>query len=563
MDNQPTNLPPARPRKSLGWLWMALAVIGIIVVVSGCVVLAVPSVRQAVFPAGGSNGPAQKGDPSGPWYLANGGTCVQLPTPAPKQVENVRVSHDRYLAHSEPEIAENPRNPLNLVGGSKFFTDPQRYQFKIGYYTSFDGGCTWKDGGILPGYDQYTLTSDISFAFGLHDDVYGAVLVDGRTDNERFSGIAVSRSTDGGRTFQPPVLVHADPTGATFSDKPWIAVDTTNGPYAGSVYVVWNLDDNASSSAPIYFSRSTDGGRTFSPGIEIDGTSPACQFGVPAGSNGALTCNSALGAIPAIGPDGTISVVYAYLDPRRGEENDPDQDMGSDQEASARLSGQARLVSCPPLRPDQFAHTHLLVVQSHDGGTTWSAPVDAATVYDVPFHFGNSCFRNFSLPAFAADPHNGTLYLTWADERNGDADILLVRSTDGGATWSAPVRVNDDPLHRGKDQFQPQLAVAPNGMVSVMFFDRRNDPNNFLIDVYLAQSTNGGQSFHANARVTTVSWNPDLDAPIPSDGSHLTFIGDYQGLAVDNHFAHVFWNDTRTGTQEIFAAAMPSVQPEQ
>lgn len=558
MINEQPALPPERPRRSRGWLWIVFTAVVVVIIAAGGVVLAVPPLRQAVLHFPGGANTTTPGNP-GPWYLANGGKCVQLPMPAPTQITNVRVSHDTYLAHSEPEIAENPLNPLNLVGGSKFFTNPARYQFKIGYYTSFDGGCTWTDGGFLPGYEQYTLTSDISFAFGRHNEVYAAVLVDGETGNGQFSGVAVSRSTDGGRHFAPPVLIHPDPTGATFSDKPWIGVDDTNGPYAGSIYIAWNLDDNTSPSAPIYFSRSTDGGKTFSPGVEISGDSPLCQFGEPAG--GALSCNSALGATPVISPDGTISVVYAYLDPDRSDEGDIGLIQNGNDQASINLGSQSSLASCRPLSPDRFTHTHLFVVQSRDGGATWSAPIDAATVYDVPFHFNNSCFRNFSLPAFAADSTNGTLYLSWADERNGDADILLERSTDGGATWSAPVRVNDDPVGDGKDQFQPQVAVAPNGVVSVMFFDRRNDPNNILIDTYLAQSTDGGQSFHPNMRVTSVSWNPSIDAPVPDDGSGSTFIGDYQGLAVDNHFAHVFWNDTRTGAQEIFTAAMPSVQP--
>jgi len=545
------------PAKSRRLLWLAITLL-VLVSVLAVAALAFLPLRQRLFPAQTTQTAAAA--PTGPWYLAGGGPCVQLPPSLPKQISNVRVSHDTFLAHSEPEIAENPLNPLDLVGGSKFFTNPARYEFKIGYFTSTDGGCTWTDGGLFPGYDQYTTTSDISFAFGRHNDVYGAMLVDGEVGNRDFSGIAVSRSTDGGRTFQPPVLVQADPTGSTFSDKPWIGVDTTNGPFAGSVYVVWNLDSNTSDSAPIYFSRSTDGGRTFSPGIEIDGISPRCQFGDLAGANGARTCDSALGATPVISPDGTISVVYAYLDPRLAD-NDADQGGGQGQGGDAVLGGQSNLAACEPLPPSNAAHTQMMVVQSHDGGKTWSAPVDAATVYDLPFHFQNSCFRNFSLPAFAADSTSGALYLAWSDERSGDADILLVRSTDDGKTWSAPVRVNDDPLGDGKDQFQPQLAVAPDGVVSVMFFDRRNDPDNFKIDVYLAQSTNGGQSFHPNVRVTNVSWDPSLDAPVPVGGPPVTFIGDYQGLAVDNHFAHVFWNDTRTGTQEIFTAAMPSVQP--
>ncbi len=56
----------------------------------------------------------------------------------------------------------------------------------------------------------------------------------------------------------------------------------------------------------------------------------------------------------------------------------------------------------------------------------------------------------------------------------------------------------------------------------------------------------------------TQSWDPAVDAPVDGYGSQ--FIGDYQGLAVDDHFAHPFWNDTRTGAQEIFTAAVPSAQ---
>jgi hypothetical protein len=554
--------PSPAPRKPRRLLWLGVTLLALLNLLSALALALLPY-RQALFPALGisSNQPTPK--PASPWYLAGGGSCVQLPSPPPQQISNVRVSHDDFLAHSEPEIAENPLNPLNLVGGSKFFTDPAHYLFKIGYYTSMDGGCTWTDGGILPGYESYRLTSDISFAFGRHNDVYGAVLVDGMAGNNRFSGIAVSRSTDGGRTFQAPVLVQADPTGATFSDKPWIGIDNTRGPFSGAIYVVWNLDSTTTNSAPIYFSRSTDGGRTFSRGKEIDGVSPVCRFGAPSGSAGALTCNSALGATPVIGPDGAISVVYAYIDPRLADEGDNGQDQGSIQQSGAQalLQRQPYLAQCSVLPPSNAAHTHLLVVQSRDGGQTWSNPVDAAEVDDLPFHFRNSCFRNFSLPAFAADTARGTLYLAWSDERSGDADILLARSTDGGQTWGAPVRVNDDPVGDGKDQFQPQIAVAPNGVVSVMFFDRRRDSSNLLIDVYLAQSTDGGQTFHPNVRVTNAASDPSVDAPIPSDGTNVTFFGDYQGLAVDNHFAHVFWNDTRTGSQEIFTAAMPSIQP--
>ncbi|MEO7021285.1 MAG: hypothetical protein ABI234_14100, partial [Ktedonobacteraceae bacterium] len=106
------------------------------------------------------------------------------------------------------------------------------------------------------------------------------------------------------------------------------------------------------------------------------------------------------------------------------------------------------------------------------------------------------------------------------------------------------------------NQFQPQLAVAPDGVVSISFFDTRQDQHHRLIDVYLAQSTDHGASFLPNVRVTTQSWNPTVGAPIDTSGS--LFIGDYQGLAADNTFVHPFWNDPRSGNQEIFTAAVPS-----
>ena len=120
------------------------------------------------------------------------------------------------------------------------------------------------------------------------------------------------------------------------------------------------------------------------------------------------------------------------------------------------------------------------------------------------------------------------------------------------------MRVNDDPSGDGANQFQPQLAVAPDGVVSVSFFDTRLDPQHKLIDVYLAQSIDKGVSFLKNIRVTTQSWDPAVDAPVDENG--LQFIGDYQGLSSDDHFVHPFWNDTRTGRQEIFTAAIPNTE---
>lgn len=465
--------------------------------------------------------------PISAYTFSGGGTCVKLGQRPQPPFANVRVSRDTYLAHSETMLAENPKNPLNLVGGSKFFTDPAHYKFQIGYFSSFDGGCTWTDGGVLPGFAKDVTTSDPSFAFDNHNNVYAAILYDGPHGR---SGIAVSKSTNGGKTFGNPVSVFADQANHVFSDKPWMAVDQTAGSHSGNIYVVWSYDHSGvcghvnNCTEDLAFSRSTDGGNTFSPVSLVEGNAPFCTnpaTGRPANST---KCDAAQGAIPVVELDGILAIAFPYIDLMSGH-----------------------------------IPTRLLAISSPDGGSTWTSPVLVASIHDISGSFPPEKYRNLSLPAFACDPRTGQLYLAWSDKQPRDADILFTTSTDYGQSWSLPLRVNDDALHNGANQFQPQMAVAPDGVVSISFFDTRLDPQHRLIDVYLAQSVDHGATFLKNVRVTTQSWNPVVDAPIDEYGDQ--FIGDYQGLAADNMFVHPFWNDTRTGAQEIFTAAIPSAQP--
>jgi hypothetical protein len=196
----------------------------------------------------------------------------------------------------------------------------------------------------------------------------------------------------------------------------------------------------------------------------VEGNAPFCTnpaTGRPAGST---KCDATQGAIPAVGPDGRVYVATPYIDVMGG--------------------------SIP---------TRLLVTSSTDGGKTWTTPVLIAAIHDIAGWFPPEKYRNLSLPAFACDSRTGQLYITWSDKGRRDADILFSTSKDHGQTWSKPIRVNDDPIGNGANQFQPQMAVAPDGVVSISFFDTRNDPHHLLIDVYLAQSVDHGTSFLDNA----------------------------------------------------------------
>jgi hypothetical protein len=123
------------------------------------------------------------------------------------------------------------------------------------------------------------------------------------------------------------------------------------------------------------------------------------------------------------------------------------------------------------------------------------------------------------LPQVAVDERSGTVYIGWSDTRNGDVDVFVTRSTDQGATWAPPLRVNDDPVHNGADQFYQWLAVDPtDGAVYLQFYDRRDDPENQRTTVTVARSTDGGRTF------MNYAWSAEAFV------GHNTFLGDYPWL---------------------------------
>src|SRR5437868_1591065 len=218
----------------------------------------------------------------------------------------------------------------------------------------------------------------------------------------------------------------------------------------------------------------------------------------------------------------------------------------------------------------QFRNQYL-VVKSSDGGATWSAPVRASDVLsdgasDYPINvqgrqtLSNSQFRVNSAGNLAIDPTTGALFVTWSDNRNGTAsstntDVFVAGSTDGGVTWSAPVAVST----AANDQFYPWAAVAPDGTLEVVYFDRSYDAANSKYGVTLAKLGGSAQ------RVDTGLSDPN-NARWFSVSGETAFLGDYNGLAIGSDgVAHPFWTDMRrvvtvnhaTGTTEdAFTAAV-------
>jgi hypothetical protein len=189
----------------------------------------------------------------------------------------------------------------------------------------------------------------------------------------------------------------------------------------------------------------------------------------------------------------------------------------------------------------------------------------------------NTRFRDGILENFAASPtYPGHLYVTWENWDGTQMDVMFSQSTDGGFTWSAPVKVNDniDAAGAATDQFQPSVAAGPGGAVAVAFYDRRQacptgDKSvlaadagraNFCIDTSLQaykDSGAGAVPVGANVRISQYTWDPEQPgqrvggiSQYPCAGHNdpcpdgRGFIGDYFGLAVSNANVYGFFVST-------------------
>jgi hypothetical protein len=155
-------------------------------------------------------------------------------------------------------------------------------------------------------------------------------------------------------------------------------------------------------------------------------------------------------------------------------------------------------------------------------------------------------------------------------EYNSPSDIVFIKSTDGGDSWSDPIRINDDPEGPSVYQFHPWITVNQRGAIIVFFYDQRNDPplyENF--DTYIAFSFDGGETFTTNYRVSDVSSDPDdalalkedVEPPegrspfissLEAESSKGIMLCNYIGVAAYHDQVHCTWTDTRDGNQNVY-----------
>ena len=375
---------------------------------------------------------------------------------------------------TEPGIAVNPNNPQQVV---------VVFQDNVHAAWSQDEGRTWNVEDIAP--KNFRISGDVSTTFDSQGHAFVCYIAFDKLGTFNYwahgatrNGIFVRRSLDGGKTWEDnfvPVAEQLSQPGIPFEDKPYIIADNSKSKYAGNLYIGWTRWRLADSQ--MVLSRSTDDGKTWSQPIEID-----AHPGLPRDDNGA-----AEGFAGAVAPNGTLYAIWS---------------QGDD----------------------------IMLTSSRDGGKTFAHA--RAAIHTAPIMFAiQTLERANGFPQIAIAPDGKRLYITWSDYRNGDLDVFLATSDDGGKRWSEPVRVNSDPIHNGAEQFFQWLAVDPvDASVNVVFYDRRGDAvENRKQIVVLARSSDGGRSFKNYA------WT---DNPFEASG---VFFGDYTGLAAYGGRVYGVW----------------------
>jgi len=425
-----------------------------------------------------------------------------------------------------------------------------------GWSVSANAGGSFFDQGILlpdpvpPGTRFLDLMGDPVTGCTDRATFYYSSLARNLTTSLSFSAISLSKSIDGGASFGGAKIA-VQKSGAHTLDKEWMVVQRVSG--ADTIHITYtdfffNLPPCPiqTPGVSIEYVRSTDGGATFSSPILIDqvcGRAPFLQ-----------------GSHVVVGNGSDVFVAW---------------------ESFPNGQGPGRQIK---------------LSKSTDGGMSFGPPVVVTDVTAVGNGFVvQGLFRDFlDLQGLAVDttrgPGRGNVYITWQDGRNvnqtdpfGGAfiggnggcpvgsppapgycfgDVFFTRSVDGGLTWSAPVRVNNDPISKVDHMF-PAVEVDRNGQLLTVFYDRRRDLRNFLIDTFVAKSSNAGQTWK-NHRVTKNNFAAIHDQDVLIN---TFYMGDYLGIAADRLRQRdgviVSWGDNSLGDANVAFARVNGAEDEE
>jgi len=385
-----------------------------------------------------------------------------------------------------------------------------------GYARSANGGATWVDGGVFPTGPVHNLFGDPVIAYspniaGGAGHIHASLAVDFTAPLAALSAITIQISNNGGVTWGNPINVATSLT--DFLDKEWIATGPNPAGGFDIIHASWTDFVNGDCflfSCPIQYSRSLDGGLTWSPPI---------TFNILGASQGSF-----------IVVDSTGNNVYVFW--------------------------------------EDFVSGNQVVNISNDaganfGGTVTIAPINFAGIFDNDCQrfTWNGQHRINQFVSAAINPVNGDLYVTWADgefQGSPQTDIVVYRSTNGGANWAQVATPH--PALPNNDQFIPFMDTAPDGEIKMIWYDRRNDAQNLAIEVWAASSTDGGSTWAANTLISSAPFTAPSLSPNPDPlVTDCYFVGEYNVIDVPTlTFAHAAWGDGRVLT----TGGNPQPQPD-
>jgi hypothetical protein len=394
-------------------------------------------------------------------------------------------------SQSENSVFVNPNDNNNALNSNNSTNQPSGGITLYGadYLYSFDGGVNW--GGSMQGVGGSN-QGDPATAIGSNGRYYINFINNGLgqgmaySDNNGSTWLGVTVASGGGNTLD--------------KNHMWIDNSPTS-PYEGNLYVAWT-PFGGSNDQEVVLSRSADDGLTWSAATKISG-----------GANAGYLCQ---GVNIQTGPNGEVYAAFCIYD-----------NWPSDEDAIG------------------FA-------RSLDGGLTWTSFRAIDNIRGIRSTGTGKNMRVNAFPVMACDistgPNRGDLYITWTNvgvpgiNSGSDVDVYMIRSENNGDTWSAPVRVNQDPAGMGKKHYFGWITCDPaTGALSMIFYDDRNVSASQL-EVFCANSFDGGQTWE-DFKVSDVAFTP---SPIPGLASQ--YFGDYLGISARSGKVYPVWTDNRTGT---------------
>jgi hypothetical protein len=388
---------------------------------------------------------------------------------------NVDANGNNILgdAANECSISVDPTNLSKMTIAWRQFNSVTSNFRQAGWGYTTDGGAHWTFPGVLQNgvfrSDPVTNSDEIGqfFYLSLQSDI-----------NLSFFCDDLWRSTNGGQTW----VERSPDRGAGGGDKQWFTIDKTNGPGHGFQY---QSDDGFNcSGSGVEFQRSTDGGVTWQAPIVVPGGTDLGTLDVD--TNGNLF----------IGGEGFSNF-------------------------NCVRSSNAQIGSQMPT----FDRT----TSVNMGGSLGSGGINPAGLDGQLFlaidRSGTATNNNIYMLASVVPPGRNT------------TDVMFVRSTDGGQTFSAPRRINDDPVNPSKWHWFGTVSVAPNGRIDSVWYDTRNAANNTDSQLFYSWSTDGGVTWAANVAISN-AFNPFEGYPNQSK------IGDYITIVSDNTGGNVAYSAT-------------------